>query len=64
MLFSKFLENSTIFLRSKKFSKIPIFCSEKCSAIFKILKKLCDNNLIEWIGTSNRDPRRIYKIKD
>lgn len=38
--FLRILENSTIFLRSKKFSKIPIFCSEKCSAIFKILKKI------------------------
>ena len=38
--FLRILENSTIFLRSKKFSKIPIFCSEKCSAIFKILKEI------------------------
>lgn len=38
--FLRILENSTIFLRSKKFSKIPIFCSEKCSAIFKIFKKI------------------------
>ena len=38
--FLRILENSTIFLRSKKFSKIPIFCSEKCSAIFEIFKKI------------------------
>ena len=40
MLFSRDLENSIIFLHSKKFSKIPIFCSEKCSAILKIFKKI------------------------
>ena len=38
--FLRNLENSIIFLHSKKFSKIPIFCSEKCSAILKIFKKL------------------------
>ena len=29
----------------------------------RVLKKLCDNNLIEWIGTSSRDPRKVYRIK-
>ena len=30
----------------------------------RVLKKLCDDDLIEWVGTSNRDPRRIYRIKE
>ena len=46
-----------------KTSEIAEFVNRDPRTVQRILKKLCDNNLIEWIGTSNRDPRRVYKIK-
>ena len=30
----------------------------------RVLKKLGDNNLIEWFGTSIKDPKKIYRIKN
>lgn len=30
----------------------------------RVLKKLSDNNLIEWFGTSIKDPKKIYRIKN
>lgn len=29
----------------------------------RILKKLENEGLIEWVGTSNKDPKKIYRIK-
>lgn len=29
----------------------------------RILKKLQNEGLIEWVGTSNKDPKKIYRIK-
>ena len=30
----------------------------------RILKKLVDNNLVEWFGTSIKDPKKVYRIKN
>ena len=30
----------------------------------RVLKKLGDNDLIEWFGTSIKDPKKIYRIKN
>ena len=46
-----------------KTSEIAEFIDRDPRTVQRMLKKLCDQNLIEWIGTSNRDPRRVYKIK-
>ena len=29
----------------------------------RILKKLENQGLIEWVGTSNKDPKKIYRIR-
>lgn len=29
----------------------------------RVLKNLVDNNLIEWFGTSIKDPKKVYRIK-
>ena len=47
-----------------KTAEIAEFVNRDRKTVQRILKKLCDNNLVEWIGTSNRDPRKIYKIKE
>ena len=47
-----------------KTSEIAEFVGRDPRTVQRILKKLCDSNLIEWIGTSNRDPRKVYKIKN
>ena len=46
-----------------KTSEIAEFIDRDRKTARRLLKKLCDNNLIEWIGTSNKDPRKIYRIK-
>ena len=30
----------------------------------RVLKSLVDNNLIEWFGTSIKDPKKVYRIKN
>ena len=47
-----------------KTSEIAQFVDREPRTVQRILKKLCDNNLIEWVGTSNRDPRKVYRIKE
>lgn len=46
-----------------KVSEITEFIDRDKRTVQRVLKKLCDNNLIEWIGTSIRDPRKVYRIK-
>lgn len=46
-----------------KTSKIAEFIDRDRKTAQRLLKKLCDDNLIEWIGTSNKDPRKVYRIK-
>lgn len=46
-----------------KTAEIADFIKRDKRTVQRILKKLCDNNLIEWFGTSNRDPRKVYRIK-
>ena len=29
----------------------------------RILRKLESKELIEWVGTSNKDPKKIYRMK-
>ena len=45
-------------------SEISEFIERDKRTVQRVLKKLCDDDLIEWVGTSNRDPRRIYRIKE
>ena len=30
----------------------------------RVLKSLVENNLIEWFGTSIKDPKKVYRIKN
>ena len=46
-----------------KTAEIADFIKRDKRTVQRILKKLCDNNLIEWFGTSHRDPRKVYRIK-
>ncbi len=46
-----------------KTSEIAKFIYRDRKTAQRLLKKLCDDNLIEWIGTSNKDPRKVYRIK-
>lgn len=46
-----------------KTSEIAEFIDRDRKTAQRLLKKLCDDNLIEWIGTSNKDPRKVYRIK-
>lgn len=46
-----------------KTSEIAEFIDRDRKTAQRLLKKLCDDNLIEWIGTSNKDPRKVYIIK-
>lgn len=52
------------------FDKGEIMPAEICKIIDRdkrtvqrILKSLVDNNLIEWFGTSIKDPKKVYRLK-
>ena len=45
----------------------PVICDfidRDKRTVQRILKKLVDNNLIEWFGTSIKDPKKVYRIKN
>lgn len=48
---------------------IEYMCNEKENQFFdrktaqRILRKLENKELIEWVGTSNKDPKKIYRMK-
>ncbi len=42
---------------------IAILINRNRKTVQRILKKLENMDLIEWFGTSNRDPKKTYKIK-
>lgn len=44
-------------------SEIAILIDRDRKSAQRILKKLENENLIEWIGTSIKDPKKIYRIK-
>lgn len=46
-----------------KTSKISEVINRDVRATQRVLKKLETKNLIEWVGTSKRDPKGTYRIK-
>ena len=44
-------------------SEIAILIERDRKTAQRILKKLENKNLIEWIGTSIKDPKKTYRIK-